>query len=60
METIRFIFAVVGSTVLLALIVGAIRNRDDDRFAEGLLIGIYTGVLGSISLLVILRHLGVF
>jgi len=60
METIRFIFAVVGFTALLALIVGAIRNRDDDRLAEGLLIGIYAGVLGSISLLVILRHLGVF
>jgi hypothetical protein len=50
METIRFIFAVVGFTALLALIVGAIRNRDDDRLAEGLLIGIYAGVLGSISL----------
>ena len=60
METIRFIFAVVGFAALLALIVGAIRNRDDDRLAEGLLIGIYAGVLGSISLLVILRHLGVF
>jgi len=60
METIRFIFAVVGFTALLALIVGAIRNRDDDRLAEGLLIGIYAGVLGSISLLVILRHLGMF
>ena len=60
METIRFIFAVVGFTALLALIVGAIRNRDDDRLAEGLLIGIYAGVLGSVSLLVILRHLGVF
>ena len=60
METIRLIFAVVGFTALLALIVGAIRNRDDDRLAEGLLIGIYAGVLGSISLLVILRHLGMF
>ena len=60
METIRFIFAVVGFAALLALIVGAIRNRDDDRLAEGLLIGIYAGVLGSISLLVILRHLGMF
>jgi len=60
METIRFIFAVGGSTALLALIVGALRNGDDARLAEGLLIGIYAGVLGSISLLVILRHLGVF
>jgi hypothetical protein len=60
METIRFIFAVAGFAVLLAVIAGAIRNRDDDRLAEGLLIGIYAGVLGCISLLAILTHFGVF
>jgi hypothetical protein len=59
MATIRLIFAFVGLTILLAAIVGAIRNRDNDRLAEGLLIGIYVGALGSISLLAILMHFGV-
>jgi hypothetical protein len=59
MATIRLIFAFVGLTILLIAIVGAIRNRDNDRLAEGLLIGIYVGALGSISLLAVLIHFGV-
>jgi hypothetical protein len=58
MATIRLIFAFVGLAILFAVIVAAIRSRDSDRLGEGLLIGIYVGVLGSISLLVILMHLG--
>ena len=38
---------------------GAVRSRDNDRFAEGLLIGMYLGALGCISLLAILMHFGV-
>jgi hypothetical protein len=49
----------VGLTILLVAIVGAIRNRDNDRLAEGLLIGLYVGALGSISLLAVLIHFGV-
>lgn len=60
MATLHLIFAVVGFTILLVAIVGAIRNRDNDRWAEGLLIGIYVvGALGSISLLAILMQFGV-
>jgi hypothetical protein len=59
MTTLHLIFAVLGLTILLVAIVGAIRNRDNDRWAEGLLIGIYVGALGSISLLAILMYLGV-
>ncbi len=59
MTTLHLIFAVLGLTILLVAIVGAIRNRDNDRWAEGLLIGIYIGALGSISLLAILMHFGV-
>jgi hypothetical protein len=58
MATIRLIFAFVGLAILFAVIVAAIRSRDSDRLGEGLLIGIYVGALGSISLLVILMHLG--
>jgi hypothetical protein len=39
MATIRLIFALVGLTILFVAIVGAIRSRDNDRLAEGLLIG---------------------
>ena len=59
MTTTRLIFAFVGLAILLVVILGAIRARDDDRLAEGLLIGIYVGALGSISLLVILMYFGV-
>jgi hypothetical protein len=59
MATTRLIFAFVGLAILLVVILGAIRARDDDRLAEGLLIGIYVGALGSISLLVILMYFGV-
>jgi hypothetical protein len=58
MTTLHLIFAVLGLTILLVAIVGAIRNRDNDRWAEGLLIGIYVGALGSISLLAILMYFG--
>jgi len=59
MATTRLIFAFIGLAILLVVILGAIRARDDDRLAEGLLIGIYVGALGSISLLVILMYFGV-
>jgi hypothetical protein len=56
MATIRLIFALIGSTIPLVAMAGAIRSRDNDRFAEGLLIGMYLGALGYISLLAILMH----
>ena len=59
MATIRLIFALIGSTIPLVAIAGAVRSRDNDRFAEGLLIGMYLGALGCISLLAILMHFGV-
>ena len=59
MTTLHLIFAVLGLTILLVAIVAAISNRDNDRWAEGLLIGIYVGALGSISLLAILMYFGV-
>lgn len=59
MATLRLVFAFAGLVILLVAVLGAIRNRDDDRFAEGLLIGIYVGALGCLSLLAILLHFGV-
>jgi hypothetical protein len=51
MATVRLVFALIDSTIP--------RNRDNDRLAEGLLIGMYLGALDSISLLAILMHFGV-
>jgi hypothetical protein len=60
MEMIRIAFALIGAATMLAVIVIAIFGRDDDRLNEGLLIGIYVGALGSISVLFVLRYLGLF
>jgi hypothetical protein len=56
---IQSIFALIGVMILFVGIVGAISNRDNDRWAEGLLVGIYVGALGSMSLLAILVQYGV-
>jgi hypothetical protein len=42
-----------------ARIAGAIRNHDNDRLTEGLLIRLYLGAIDSISPLAILMHFGV-
>jgi hypothetical protein len=60
MDIIRIVFAVIGTATMLAVIAIAIFGRYDDRLNEGLLIGIYLGALGSISVLFVLRHLGLF
>jgi hypothetical protein len=57
--TIQFIFALIGLTTLVLGIVSAIRNREGDRWAEGLLLGMYIGVLGCMSAVAILVQFGV-
>ena len=60
MEIIRIALALIGAAIMLAVIVIAIFGRDDDRFNEGLLIGIYVGAFGSMSVLFVLRYFGLF
>jgi hypothetical protein len=60
MDIIRIVFALIGTATLLAVIVAAILGRDDDRLNEGLLIGLYVGALGAISVLYILRYFALF
>jgi hypothetical protein len=60
MELIRVVFAFTGAAIMLAVIAIGIFGRDTDRLNEGLLIGIYVGALGSISVLFVLRYLGWF
>ncbi|HSD93230.1 MAG TPA: hypothetical protein VLB11_09435 [Methyloceanibacter sp.] len=58
MPTIEIIFALIGLTIPLIGVVGAIRSREPDRWAEGLLIGVYLGALGAVSLVAILVQFG--
>ena len=59
MAKVQFIFALIGVTIPLIGIVAAIRNREPDRWAEGLLIGMYLGALGCMSLIAILVQFGI-
>ena len=54
MTAVKLIFAIIGATVPLIVIVQAFRSRAEDRWPEGVLVGVYLGVLGSISVIVLL------
>ncbi|HEX2379598.1 MAG TPA: hypothetical protein VHI74_02505 [Methyloceanibacter sp.] len=54
MTALKLIFAIIGATVPLIVIVQAFRSRAEDRWPEGVLVGVYLGVLGSISVIVLL------
>ncbi|MBK5197487.1 MAG: hypothetical protein JJE37_04320 [Methyloceanibacter sp.] len=58
MSTVNLIFAFVGALIPPVVIVQALRSKARDRWPEGLLTGVYLGVLGSISLIAILTHYG--
>jgi hypothetical protein len=58
-NVIQIIFALIGLAILLFAIVGAVLNRDADRWAEGLLLGVYIGALGCISAIAILTQFGI-
>ena len=54
MTALKLIFAVIGTIIPLIVIVQAFRSRAQDRWPEGLLVGVYLGVLGSISVIALL------
>jgi NADH:ubiquinone oxidoreductase subunit 6 (subunit J) len=58
MTALTLIFAIVGAIIPLIVIVQAFRSRAQDRWPEGVLVGIYLGVLGSISVIALLALLG--
>jgi hypothetical protein len=58
MTTLTLIFAIVGAIIPLIVIVQAFRSRAQDRWPEGVLVGIYLGVLGSISVIALLALFG--
>jgi hypothetical protein len=54
MTALKLIFAIIGAIVPLIVIVQAFRSRAEDRWPEGVLVGVYLGVLGSISVIALL------
>lgn len=54
MTALKFIFAVIGTIIPLIVIVQAFRSTAQDRWPEGVLVGVYAGVLGSISVIALL------
>ena len=58
MTTMTLIAAVLGALVPPVVIAQALRSKAKDRWPEGLLVGVYLGALGSVSLIFILKHYG--
>jgi hypothetical protein len=54
MTALKLIFAVIGTIIPLIVIVQAFRSTAQDRWPEGVLVGVYAGVLGSISVIALL------
>ncbi len=58
MTTLYLIFAIIGAAVPPVVIVQALRSKAKDRWPEGVLVGVYLGTLGSISLLALMAYFG--
>ena len=56
MTTLTLIAALVGVLVPPVVIVQALRSKTTDRWPEGLLVGVYLGTLGTISLVALLVY----
>ena len=59
MITLTLIAAVLGALVPPVVIAQALRSKATDRWPEGLLVGVYLGALGAVSLIFILEHYGI-
>jgi hypothetical protein len=56
MTSLTLIFALVGAIIPLIVIVQAFRSKAQDRWPEGVLVGVYLGVLGAISVIALLAY----
>jgi hypothetical protein len=59
MTMLTFIAAVLGGLIPAVVIAQALRSKARDRWPEGLLVGVYLGALGAVSLIFILKHYGI-
>ena len=56
MTTLTLIAAFVGALIPPAVIVQALRSDAKDRWPEGLLVGVYLGALGAISVIALAAY----
>ena len=56
MTTIKLIFALIGVAIPAVVIVQAFRSKAKDRWPEGVLVGVYLGTLGSISVIALIAY----
>ena len=56
MTMLTLIAALVGVLIPPVVIVQALRSKAKDRWPEGLLVGVYLGALGAISLVAIITY----
>ena len=54
MITLTLIAAVLGALIPPVVIAQALRSKAADRWPEGLLVGVYLGALGAVSLIYLL------
>jgi hypothetical protein len=54
MTTLTLIAAVLGALIPPVVIAMALRSNAKDRWPEGLLVGVYLGALGAVSLVYLL------
>jgi hypothetical protein len=58
MTALTLIFAIIGAIIPLIVVFQALRSKAQDRWPEGVLVGVYLGVLGSISVIALFAILG--
>jgi hypothetical protein len=56
MTTLELMFALIGAAIPPVVIVQAFRSKATDRWPEGVLVGVYLGTLGSISVIALLAY----
>jgi hypothetical protein len=56
MTTLTLVAALLGAAIPPVVIVQALRSKDKDRWPEGLLVGVYLGALGAISVIAIIAY----
>jgi hypothetical protein len=57
MTTLTVIAALLGALIPLVVIAQAFRSKAKDRWPEGLLVGVYLGALGAVSLIYLIGYI---
>ncbi len=56
MTTLTLIAAVLGVLIPPVVIAQALRSKAKDRWPEGVLVGVYLGALGAVSLIYLIAY----